>query len=296
MNQKQVEAVAIRVSLVSIVWNVVLAVGKLLAGFLANSGAMISDGVHSASDVLSSLVVMIGVKLSGKDSDEDHPYGHERFECVAAIVLAVVLAGTGVGIGMAGVEAIIAGSDSSNLVTPGALALAAAVISLVVKEAMYWYTRAAAKQIGSGALMADAWHHRSDALSSLGSFIGILGARMGYPILDPVASVVICFFILKAALDIFRDAISKMTDRSCTPAQESEMTALILSQEGVLGLDQLKTRLFGNKIYVELEISADGNQPLFASHQIAHKVHDGIEGQFPAVKHCTVHVNPVEPG
>ena len=207
MDNKNYQKLAMHVSLVTILGNLVLSVFKLAAGIIAHSGAMVSDAVHSASEVLSTFVVIAGVKLSGKASDKEHPYGHERFECVAAILLAVMLAATGIGIGWAGIRNIT--GDSSALTVPGGLALVAAVISIVSKEAMYWYTRAAAKKIGSSALMADAWHHRSDALSSIGSFVGILGARLGLPVLDPVASVVICVFILKAAFDVFRDAVSK---------------------------------------------------------------------------------------
>ena len=172
------------------------------------------------------------------------------------------------------------------------LALAAALISIVSKEAMYWYTRSAAKKVESSALMADAWHHRSDALSSIGSFAGILGARLGLPVLDPIASVVICIFILKAAVDIFRDAISKMVDRACSDELEEEMRGAVLAQEGVLGIDRLQTRLFGDRIYVELDIAADGNSSLAEAHQVSDRVHDTVEQQFPKVKHCMVHVNP----
>ena len=209
------KSVAMRVSTVSIVVNLVLSILKLLAGIIAKSGAMISDAVHSASDVFSTFVVMIGVSISEKQSDKEHPYGHERLECVASIVLAVILAVTGVGIGMTGIKKIT-GGQYGNLEIPGQLALIAAIVSIAVKEWMYWYTRAAAKKINSGALMADAWHHRSDALSSVGAFIGIFGARMGYPVLDPIASLVICIFIEKAALDVFRDSLDKMVDKSCS--------------------------------------------------------------------------------
>ena len=172
------------------------------------------------------------------------------------------------------------------------LALAAAVISIVVKEIMYWYTRNAAKKINSGALMADAWHHRSDALSSVGSFVGIFGARMGFPMLDPLASVVICLFVVKAAVDIFRDAISKMTDRSCDQKTVNEMHDCIMNIRGVEGIDLLKTRSFGSKYYVDIEIKADGDKKLWEAHAIAENVHHAIEQQFPLVKHCMVHVNP----
>lgn len=292
MDKKRGENLVIRVSVVTIIGNLILTLFKLLAGVVAHSGAMISDAVHSASDVLSTFVVIAGVKLAGKESDQEHPFGHERFECVAAIILSVMLAVTGAGIGWAGLQNILGGSG--ELLIPGKLALVAAVVSIVSKEAMYWYTRAAAKKLGSSSLMADAWHHRSDALSSIGSFVGILGARLGVPVLDPVASVVICLFILKAAWDIFQDAISKMLDTACPKEVEEAMRQTVLSQPGVLRIDRLQTRLFGDRIYVEVEIAADANVPLSQAHETSAQVHHAIERQFPKVKHCMVHVNPME--
>lgn len=284
---------AMRVSAVSIFVNLALSLLKLLAGIIARSGAMVSDAVHSASDVFSTFAVIIGVKMSGKKSDAEHPYGHERMECVAAIVLAAVLAITGFGIGYSGVEKIIGGSYG-ELEVPGVLALIAAVVSIVVKEWMYWYTRAAAKRINSGALMADAWHHRSDSLSSVGAFAGILGARMGFPILDPVASVVICVFIEKAAIDIFRDAVDKMVDKACPVELVNEMKSVISGQEGVCRVDDIKTRLFGSKIYVDVEIAVDGEKTLNEAHGISEEVHEAVEKEFENVKHCMVHVNPLD--
>ena len=291
MDPKQHEKVAVGVSTVTIVINLTLAGFKVLAGFLAHSGAMISDAVHSASDVLATLIVILGVKLAGRDADRSHPYGHERLECVAALILAVILGATGLGIGWSGIRKI---TGSGELAVPGLLALIAAVVSIVVKEAMFWYTWLAAKRINSSALKAEAWHHRSDALSSVGSFAGILGARLGFPALDPVASVVICLFILKAAWDILADALGKMTDHACPPAMEQEMADVILAQPGVLGLDTLNTRLFGDRVYVDVEIQADGDLPLKVTHATAQAVHDTLECQFPQVKHCMVHVNPAE--
>ena len=291
MDPKQHEKVAVGVSTVTIVINLTLAGFKFLAGFLAHSGAMISDAVHSASDVLATLIVILGVKLAGRDADRSHPYGHERLECVAALILAVILGATGLGIGWSGIRKI---TGSGELAVPGLLALIAAVVSIVVKEAMFWYTWLAAKRINSSALKAEAWHHRSDALSSVGSFAGILGARLGFPALDPVASVVICLFILKAAWDILADALGKMTDHACPPAMEQEMADVILAQPGVLGLDTLNTRLFGDRVYVDVEIQADGDLPLKVTHATAQAVHDTLERQFPQVKHCMVHVNPAE--
>ena len=269
------EKVAMRVAVVTIIWNLILSAFKFIAGIVAHSGAMVSDAVHSASDVLSSFIVMIGVKISGKESDPEHPYGHERMECVAAIILATILAGTGLGIGAGAVK--ILANHTYNTVTPGLIALAAAIISIIVKEAMFWYTRHFARQIDSGALMADAWHHRSDALSSVGALIGIGGARLGFHILEPIASIVICVFIEKAAIDIFRDSIEKMVDRSCDKKTEDEIRACALTVDGVNQVDMLRTRLFGNKMYVDMEIAADGNQTLHAAHAIAEEVHNAIE-------------------
>lgn len=287
------EKIAMNVSYVSIAANVVLSAFKLLAGIVAHSGAMISDAVHSASDVFSTIVVIIGIRISSKQSDKEHPYGHERMECVAAIVLATILAVTGLGIGYSAVGKILSG-DYANLEVPGAMALIAALISIAVKEAMYWYTRYNAKKIDSSALMADAWHHRSDALSSVGALAGIAGARLGYPICDAAASLCICFFIAKAAYDIFRDAVDKMVDKACDEATENELKNCALAQEGVLGVDLLRTRVFGNKIYVDIEIRADGDGSLREAHGIAERVHDSIEGNFARVKHIMVHVNPAE--
>ena len=287
------EKIATNVSYVSIAANVVLSAFKLLAGIVAHSGAMISDAVHSASDVFSTIVVIIGIRISSKQSDKEHPYGHERMECVAAIVLATILAVTGLGIGYSAVGKILSG-DYANLEVPGAMALIAALISIAVKEAMYWYTRYNAKKIDSSARMADAWHHRSDALSSVGALAGIAGARLGYPICDAAASLCICFFIAKAAYDIFRDAVDKMVDKACDEATENELKNCALAQEGVLGVDLLRTRVFGNKIYVDIEIRADGDGSLREAHGIAERVHDSIEGNFARVKHIMVHVNPAE--
>lgn len=288
---KENEAIAMRVSARSMALNIVLTAFKLVAGIVAHSGAMISDAIHSASDVISTIIVMIGVKMAGKAPDRNHPYGHDRFECVASIVLSVMLGLTGAAIGIEGLRNIV-GSSYLHLTVPGQLALAAAVISIVTKEGMFWYTRINAKKIRSSALMADAWHHRSDALSSVGSFVGILGARLGFPIMDPLASVIISFFILKAAFDIFLDAISKMTDHACSDPVVNALRKTILAVPGVEGIDVLRTRDFGSMIYVDVEIQAEGSLSLYEAHDIAQQVHDDIEQDFPNVKHCMVHVNP----
>lgn len=285
------QKVAERVSIVSILGNMILSTFKLAAGITAHSNAMISDAVHSASDVFSTFVVIIGIKLASKEADKEHPYGHERLECVAAIILAMFLFVTGLGIGMDALKNIFSGSYS-DLQIPGILALAAAIVSIISKEGMYWYTRYYAKQIDSSALLADAWHHRSDALSSVGALIGIGGARLGFPVMDYVASLVIFVFIVKAAYDIFKDAVDKMVDHSCDEETERQIYECAMESDEVWGVDSLNTRIFGNKIYVDIEIRVNGSYTLFKSHEIAEEVHDNIERNFPQIKHIMVHVNP----
>ncbi len=283
--------IAYKVSFVSIVVNIILALFKIIAGIFANSGAMISDAIHSLSDVFSTIIVIIGVKLSTKASDSSHRYGHERLECMASLALALILFITSLGIGYSGITKIISG-NYNTLTRFGALALIAAIVSIITKELMYHYTIRAARKINSSSLKADAWHHRSDALSSVASLIGIGGAMLGFGILDPIVSIIICVVIIKASYDIMKESIDKLVDKSCDEEIIKEMEETVYNVEGVIDLDDIKTRLFGNKIYVDIEICADGNLPLREAHKIAETVHDKIEGSFENVKHCMVHVNP----
>ena len=291
LNQEAFQKAATRVSLVSMVTNVILTVLKLAAGLIARSGAMISDAVHSASDIFSGIIVLIGVKISSKAPDESHPYGHERFECVAALLLSGVLAVVGGTIGVNAAKDIISGRTPE---APGLLALIAAAVSIVTKETLFWYTRGYAKRYRSTALHAEAWHQRSDALSSIGALIGIAGARMGVPVMEPIASIIIALFILRVAVRIFRDAIDQMVDHSCNEEVESAFRATAMDQPGVKGVEMLRTRMFGNRVYVDLEIAADPELTLSAAHEIAERVHDAIEQTYPDVKHIMVHVNPAK--
>jgi len=283
---------AVRVTAIGLFANVFLAVMKLTAGVLAHSSAMISDAVNSVSDVFSTFIVMIGVRAAHRQRDQEHQYGHERMECVAAIVLSVILAGTGFTIGISGIEKIRSGFLENSLRAPGILALVAAVATIVIKECLYVCTKSAADRTKSMALLASACDHRSDVLSSSCTFIGILGARMGLPVLDPIASVIICSFILKSAIDIFRKAMDQMVDKSCSEETIHSMKEVIRSVKGVEHIDILRTRLFGNKIYAEVEITVKGSITLLEAHAIAENVHAAMEENFPDVKHCMVHVNP----
>lgn len=280
-----------KLSAVGIAGNIILCAFKLAAGLIGKSSAMVSDAIHSLSDVFATFIAMIGVRLSARTADEEHPYGHERLECVASLTLGLVLAATGLGLAIGGLKTIIGGNYDS-LEVPTLLPLIAAVVSIISKEAMYRYTMHYAKIIDSDAFRADAWHHRSDALSSIGSFAGIGAALLGYPVMDSVASLVICVFILKVAFDIIRDAISKMLDTSCGPEFEASLRDFILGCDGVRGIDMLQTRSFGNRCYVDIEIAVDRTLTVVEGHDIAEAVHEGIEENFPEVKHVMVHVNP----
>lgn len=281
-----------RLSRVGIFGNILLAAFKLFAGIFGKSGAMVSDAVHSLSDVFATLIAWIGVRLSRRAEDAEHPYGHERLECVASLLLGLILAGTGIGIGWSGIRKL--SGEGGSIEIPTLLPLIAAVISIVVKEGMYQYTMHYAKALDSAAFKADAWHHRSDAISSVGSFIGIGLAKLGLPFMDPVASIIICLLILKVAFDISRDAVYKMLDTSCDNIFEQRLRTFIGSQDGVGRIDLLRTRQFGNRIYVDLEIAVKPDISLRDAHGIAERVHSAVEQEFPNVKHVMIHVNPEE--
>lgn len=279
-----------KVSVITILVNIALSLLKLAVGIFSRSQALISDAVHSASDVVSTIAVIFGVNLASKKSDDSHPYGHERIENIFSIVLAMILLATGIGIGCSAISSIISGE---KIAIPGKTALIAAAISIIVKEWMYHYTKRAAKKINSSAMLADAWHHRSDALSSIGSLIGIAGALLGYPVCDAIASVVICLFIIKVSYDIFMEAVNSLVDHACTDEEIDRIRNIILSVSGVKNIDDLRTRRFGSKTYVDVEIAADKTLDLASAHRIAETVHDEIEKNFTEVKHCMVHVNPI---
>ena len=290
MNTKKI---AFKISIVTIVLNSLLAILKLLAGFISNSSAIISDSIHTFSDVATTIIAMVGVAIASREEDSNHRYGHERIESIASLILSMLLFITGIEIGLSGIDILI-NNEFETMATPGLFALIAAIISILVKECMYWYTIRGAKLIKSEALKADAWHHRSDALSSIGALVGIILSRMGYKFFDPLASILIAILILKVAIEIFLEAADKLVDKSCDEETIKEIKKIVLKQDGVLGIDDLKTRVFASKIYVDIEISANGDKSLFETHQIAEKVHDEVEKKFKDIKHIMVHVNPYE--
>lgn len=281
---------------VGIFGNIILTAFKMYAGIVGNSTAMVTDAIHSLSDVLATFIAFIGVKISKRGADASHPYGHERFECFAAIIVGAILTFAGVHIGMDCIERLM-NKSYLTAAAPGVIAIVAAVVSIVVKEGMYWYTIHIANRIRSSAFKADAWHHRSDALSSVGSLAGIVLARVGFPFMDIVAGLIICAIIIYVGLiEIIKDAVDKLVDKSAEPEVEQEIRRIVKEhcdrEKLDVGIDEVLTRKFGEKIFADLEINLDGNMALHDAHDIAEKVHDAIEDEYPEIKHIAVHVNP----
>lgn len=296
MDDNEYKKTIIRVSIVTIIWNAILSFAKVIIGVIAGAVSLISDGFHSLSDVLSTIIVMIGAKLSTKKEDKGHPFGHERFESVASIILALLLFDTALILGYKGVLSIIDFANGKRLEATNFIyvALGCAVASIIIKFFMYLYTIINAKKINSPSLKADGYHHLSDSLSSIGSVVGIIGLIIGgnLELFDPIASIVIALFIIKVSIDIFKEAINELVDKAAPFEVENEIKGLVLKCDGVISINSLKTRMFGNKLYVELEIVVDSNITVKEGHNIAKNVHDVIESSNSNVKHCMVHVDP----
>lgn len=279
--------IGLKVSVNTIIGNIILSILKVICGVISSSSAIIADGIHSLSDVFTTIGVIVGLKLSSKNPDKGHPYGHERIESITSLFLSIILFIVAIWIGYCGIENIL----TKNYTIPGKSAIAAAIISIVSKEAMYFYTIKYAKKINSTSLKADAWHHRSDSLSSIGVLIGLIGARNGYPILDPLAAIIICFIIIKISYDICRQSIDQLIDASADDEKVNIIVEKIIGIDGVIRIDNLKTRQYASKVYVDVEISVDSELSVEEGHNIAMKVHNYIE-EDRDIKHCMVHVNP----
>lgn len=295
MEQQEEKKIIERVSFGTILGNFFLSLFKFIAGVLARSQGLLSDAIDSLGDVFASFIVMIGLRISHKESDEGHPFGHERFEPIATLLLGMLLFVSGCVIGYTAVKDIylyFAQHITRQFTDFTLIALIAACVSILGKELLYFFTHRIGKKIRSTALMASAWNYQIDALSSVGSLIGIIGVMCGVPILDSFASVIICVFILITSIRIFITAINRLVDKSCDEKTIQKMKEIILSIPGVIDIDSLKTRMFGSKIYVEVEISVNGEITVLEGHAIAEEVHHQIETQLDGVKHCMVHVNP----
>lgn len=284
-----------KVTLVGGAVNVVLLVFKFVAGILGHSAAMVADAVHSLSDFVTDIIVLAFVHISGKPEDKSHDYGHGKYETLATTIIGVALLVVAVGIVYSGAVKIAAWLGGQQLEAPGLLALLAALLSIVLKEGVYQYSMVKARQLKSQAVEANAWHHRSDALSSVGTAVGIGGAiflGQRWTVLDPVASVIVGAFIVKVAADLLRSGIGDLMEQSLPDAVEDEILRLAASVPGVSMPHDLRTRRIGNHYAIELHILMDGDMSLREAHDKATEVEDTLKGHYGQDTHVAVHVEP----
>ena len=284
-----------KVTIIGSIVNVLLLVMKFVAGVLGHSSAMIADAVHSLSDFLTDIVVLVFVKISGKPKDKSHEYGHGKFETLALTIIGLVLVVVALGIISNGVTKIDDFFEGQELEAPGMLALWAAVASIVLKEAVYRYSIIKARKLNSQALEANAWHHRSDALSSIGTLIGVGGAILlgqKWVILDPIASVVVGVFIGKVAFDLLKNGVGDLTDKALPESVEQEILQMVSEVENVGNPHNLKTRRIGNHYAIELHIKMDGNITLTEAHDKATEIENLLRSKYGKETHVGVHVEP----
>ena len=280
--------IGIRVSAISIVASVILSVIKLTTGLIGHSSAMVSDAVNSISDVASYSVVMGGVAASDKRADSHHQYGHDKIESIVSIFLAIAIFATGIAIGWNGIQKI---SHPEAIVIPTVLPLAGAILSIVAKLVLWRYAKGVGEKTGLNSVKALATDHLSDVFASIGTLVGIAGARLGFPVLDPIASLVIAVLIIKSAIDIFRSSANVLLDISVDKETIELLRQAVMSNVQVKSIDLLRTRSVGSGYFVEVEINCCRYLLLQEAHEIAEDVHDRIERDFPKVKHVMVHTN-----
>ena len=275
--------------------NVVLLVFKFVAGFLGHSAAMVADAVHSLSDFVTDVIVLVFVHISGKPKDKSHDYGHGKYETLAMTIIGFALLAVAIGIVYGGVTKIWAWWNGQQLEAPGMLALWAALLSILLKEAVYRYTMVVARQVDSQALEANAWHHRSDALSSIGTAIGIGGAiflGQHWTVLDPIASVIVGFFIIKVSFELLSRGIGDLMEQSLPDEVETEILSLAASVDGVIDPHDLRTRRIGSHYAIELHILMPGDVPLRLAHDKASEIEDILRRHYGPETHVVVHVEP----
>lgn len=284
-----------RVTLVGSVVNLLLVGVKAVAGIVGHSAAMISDAVHSLSDFITDIVVLIFVRISAQPQDEDHDYGHGKYETLATLLIGLALAAAAIGIVVSGATKLAHWLQGEPLQTPGRIALWAALISIAVKEILFQYTCIKGRKLNSPALEANAWHHRSDALSSIGAAIGIGGAILLGPrwaVLDPLASIVVGAMLVKVAWDLLGPSFGELTDSSLPAETEQEMLEIIKAVPGVQDPHNLRTRRIGNRIAAEVHIRLDGSQTLKDAHDKATDVESRFKARFGSQSHIIVHMEP----
>ena len=286
-----------RVTLTGSVVNLLLVGLKAVAGVAGHSAAMISDAVHSLSDFVTDIVVLVFVRVSARPQDDDHDYGHGKYETIATLFIGLALAAAAIGIVVSGAQKLAAWLQGEDLQAPGMLALWAALASIVVKEILYQYTRIKGKKLNSPALEANAWHHRSDALSSIGAAIGIGGAILlgkRWTVLDPLASIVVGAMLVKVAWDLLGPSFSELTDSSLPANTENEMLEIIRSVDGVEDPHNLRTRRIGNRVAAEVHIRMDGTRTLADAHGKASEVERRFRERFGPESHIIIHMEPLK--
>ena len=286
-----------RITLIGSAGNVLLVIVKFIAGVVGHSSAMIADAVHSLSDLLTDFIVLLFVGISARPQDASHDYGHGKFETLASLMVSIALIGAAIGIIVSGASKFAAWLGGADLQSPGRLALWVAAISIVVKEVMYQYTARKGRDLESQALVANAWHHRSDALSSIGAAIGVAGAVLlggRWTVLDPLASIVVGAMLIAVALKIMRPSLGELTDESLSEAQESEIMGIISSFPEVSEPHNLRTRHIGNKVAIEAHIRMDGEMTLNSVHQITYEIERKLKDRFGADTIVTLHMEPTK--
>lgn len=278
-----------KVTIQSILWNIFLTIIKIFAGIFGKSSAMISDGLHSASDIISSVGVLIGNKIAKTPNDKEHNYGHEKAETLVSFLLSILLIIVSLKIGWGALQSLF---NLDSVQVPTALPLIVSIISIGIKEYQYRITIRIANKINSPSLKADAWHHRSDALSSIAAFIGIGGAMLGFKALDPIASIVVALFVAKVGFDILKDSTNELMDYSIDDEQEEQIRKIAEKIDGVINLGELRTRKHGAMAYVDLTICVNKDLTVLEGHEIAHKIEKYIINEMKFVKGITVHVEP----
>lgn len=284
-----------RVTWIGSIVNFLLLVFKFVAGIVGHSAAMVADAVHSLSDFVTDIIVIVFVRISGKPEDEGHDYGHGKYETLATAIIGLILFLVGVGILYNGVMSVIDTIAGKPLAAPSILALTAAVLSIVLKELLYRYTIYKSKNLNSQALVANAWHHRSDALSSIGTFVGIGGAIcLGdkWRILDPLAAIVVSIFIMKVSFQLLKPCVDELLERSLPAVTEDKILAIILSFPDVSSPHHLRTRRIGNHIAIEVHIRMDGDTPLVQAHSLASKIERRLKDEFGEETHIGIHMEP----
>jgi len=285
-----------KVTLIGGAVNVLLLAFKFIAGIVGHSAAMIADAIHSLSDFATDVVVLVFVKISGKPQDKSHDYGHGKYETLATTLIGVALLAVGIGIGYNGVVKVIDWFHGEQLEAPGMLAFWAAIVSIVLKELTYQYTVRQGRKLNSPAVEANAWHHRSDALSSIGTAVGIGGAVLlsdRWTVLDPAASVIVSIFIIKVSLDLLKNGLGELTERSLPDDVEEEIVGVVASFDGVVEPHDLRTRRIGSHYAMEMHILMDGNISLHAAHDTADAIENALKERFGEKTHVAIHIEPV---